>query len=192
MSLLLAGLVLFVSSHSVRIVADGWRTRQVERLGLLPWMALHSIVALAGLVLVTYGYGSARADSIEVWMPPDWTRHFAALLTLPAFVLLFAAYLPGTRIRARVGHPMVLGVMLWALAHLAANGTLADLVLFGSFLAWAVADHAAARRRDRAAGAIRTDGTAWRDGAVMVAGSAAWIVFTLWLHGPLIGVRPFG
>jgi uncharacterized membrane protein len=189
---LAAGLLLFLGGHSVRIFADGWATRQAARLGRLPWMALYSLVALAGLVLVVHGYTAARLDPVVLWVPPAWTHHVAALLTLPAFVLVLAAYLPGTRIRAQVGHPMVLGVTLWALAHLTANGTVADLLLFGAFLAWSLADFAAARRRDRVSGRRPHVGAAWRDGVLVVAGIAAWVVFALWLHGPLFGVRPFG
>ena len=124
--------------------------------------------------------------------PPIWTRHAAAALVLGAFVLIAAAYVKGTRIKARVGHPMIAGVKIWAFAHLIANGTLADVVLFGAFLAWAVADYLASRRRDRAAGTVYAVGPVSRDVIAVVVGLVAWAVFALWLHGPLIGVRPFG
>lgn len=192
MTLLIAGLVVFLGSHSVRIFAEDFRTRRIAAMGEKPWKLVYSVIALAGFVLIAYGYGAARLEPVFLWQPPVWTRHLAALLTIPAFVLLAAAYVPGTRIKARVGHPMVLGVKVWAFSHLIANGTLADLLLFGSFLAWAVADYIAARRRDRRAGVTYAAGPVARDVAAVAIGLAAWVAFALWLHGPLIGVKPFG
>jgi uncharacterized membrane protein len=192
MSLLILGLILFLGAHSVRIVADDFRARQIARIGEKPWKAVISVVSLVGFVLIVYGYGAARLDPVYLWQPPVWTRHLAALLTIPAFILLVAAYVPGTRIKAAVGHPMVAGVKIWAFSHLIANGTLADLLLFGSFLAWAVVDYIAARRRDRRAGTRYPAGPATRDVAAVAIGLAAWAAFALWLHAPLIGVRPFG
>ena len=191
MTLLIAGLVVFLGTHSVRIVAEPWRARMVARLGEPRWKGLYTLVSLAGFALVVYGYGLARGAPIVVWSPPLWTRHLAALLTLPAFVLVAAAYVPGTRIKSAVGHPMVAGVKVWAFAHLLANGNLADVVLFGAFLGWAIADFVAARRRDRAAGRTYPAGPFARDAATVAGGIVAWAVFAFWLHGPLIGVRPF-
>lgn len=192
MSLLILGLILFLGAHSVRIVADDFRTRQVARLGEKSWKAAIAVVSLVGFVLIVYGYGAARLDPVYLWQPPVWTRHLAALLTIPAFILLVAAYVPGTRIKAAVGHPMVAGVKIWAFSHLIANGTLADLLLFGSFLAWAVVDYVAARRRDRRAGVSYPAGPVTRDIAAVAIGLAAWAAFAIWLHAPLIGVPPFG
>jgi uncharacterized membrane protein len=143
-------------------------------------------------VLIIWGYGEARATPTVIYSPPVWTKHLAALLTLPAFVLLAASKVSGTRIKAAVGHPMVVGVKLWAFAHLLSNGTLADVVLFGSFLGWAVLDYLAAKRRDRAGGVTYPVGPVSRDALAIAVGAVAWIVFAVWLHGPLIGVRPFG
>lgn len=142
--------------------------------------------------MVVWGYGAARVDSVSLWMPPTATRHIAALLMLLSFVLLTAAYVPGSRLKAKVRHPMVLGVQVWALAHLLANGRLADVVLFGSFLLWAVLSYRAARQRDRAAGNLPLPLHSGRDVITAFVGIFAWIIFALWLHGPLIGVRPFG
>ena len=192
MSLLILGLILFLGIHSIRIFADGLRSRQVEKFGLLGWKAIYSIIALLGFVLIIYGYGEARLAPVVVWTPPVWTRHLAALLTIPAFILLVAAYVPGTRIKQKVGQPMVASVKIWAFAHLLANGTLADVLLFGAFLAWAVLDLISANRRDRAAGVVYATGPLSRDISAVVIGLAVWAVFALWLHGPLIGVRPFG
>ena len=110
---------------------------------------------------------------------------------LLAFILFAASFVPGTKIRAAVGHPMVAGVKVWAFAHLLANGTLADVVLFGSFLVWAIVDYISLRRRDRAAGRGIPPGSA-RDAIAVVAGVVLYVVFALWLHGWLFGVRPFG
>ena len=192
MTLMLLGLVLFLGTHSVRIFAEGWRTRRIAAMGERSWKGVYSVVAIAGFVLIAWGYGAARADPTVLYAPPLWTKHLAALLTLPAFVLLAAAKTPGTRIKAAVGHPMVLGVKLWAFAHLLSNGTLADVVLFGSFLAWAVLDYTAAKRRDRANGVTYAAGPLSRDAVAVAIGAVAWVAFALWLHGPLIGVRPFG
>jgi uncharacterized membrane protein len=191
MTLLLAGLLLFLGAHSVRIVADPWRTAMIARIGRLPWRGLYSLVSLAGFALVVWGYGQARLDPLVVWSPPAWTRYATSLLVLPAFVLIVAGNLPGTRMRAKLGHPMVLGTKLWAFAHLLSNGTLADIVLFGAFLGWAIVDYTSARRRDRAAGTVYPPGSSSRDATAIAIGTLAWFAFGFWLHGPLIGVRAF-
>jgi uncharacterized membrane protein len=188
---LIAGLLLFLGVHSVRIVAEDWRTRQIARLGQGPWKGLYSLVSAAGLVLIVWGYAALRAQPVVIFAPPGWGRAFAALVTLPAFVLLVAAYVPGNRIRGAVGHPMVLGVVLWALGHLAANGTLADVLLFGSFLAWALLDFRSARRREPTPVAARAGaGSVWRDVITIAAGIALWALFATILHEWLFGVRP--
>lgn len=191
MTLLLLGLLLFLGTHSIRIVADGWRAAQVDRLGLNRWKGLYSLVSALGLGLVVWGYGLARAEPVALWTPPGWTRHLAALLTLPAFILIAAAYVPGSRIKAAIGHPMVAGVKVWAIAHLLSNGNLADALLFGAFLLWAVVDFRSARRRDRAAGVRYRPGSAARDGLAVAAGTGAWALFAGFLHLWLIGVRPY-
>lgn len=190
---LVAGLVLFLGAHSVRVFADGWRAAMVARIGEKPWKAGYSVVAIAGFVLLVIGYGLARNEPVVLWgQPPVWTRHLAALLTLVAFVLLVAVYVPGNAIKAKLHHPMMLAVKVWAFAHLIANNTLADVVLFGAFLVWAVLDFRAARRRDRAAGTVYAAGSASRTAIAVVLGVVTWAVFAFWLHGAWIGVRPFG
>jgi uncharacterized membrane protein len=189
---LVLGLLLFLGTHSVRIVAEDWRARQIARLGEGPWKGLFSLLSALGLVLIVWGYGETRAEAVSLWDPPVWTRHLAALLTLPAFVLIAAAYVPGTRMKAAIGHPMLAGVKLWALAHLAANGRPGDIVLFGAFLAWAALDFRSARRRDRRAGRRYPAAPGiGRDLLAVAAGTAAWAAFAFYLHGWLIGVRPF-
>lgn len=188
---LVAGLVVFLGVHSVRIVADPWRTRTIARVGAGTWKGVYSVLALVGLILIVWGYGQARVTPVVLYSPPIWTRHLAAFLVLPAFILIAAGNLRGSRIKAWVGHPMVLGTKLWAFAHLVANGTLADVLLFGSFLAWAIVDYAASRRRDRAAGVVYPPGTVRGDMLALVAGTVGWVVFSFFLHLPLIGVKPW-
>jgi uncharacterized membrane protein len=189
---LILGLLLFLGVHSLRIFAGGWRDAQVARMGLLRWKGVYSLLSIVGLGLIIWGYGMARGDPVVLWMPPPWTRHLAALLTLPAFILLVAAYLPGSHIKAKIGHPMVAGVKLWALAHLLANGSLADVVLFGAFLFWAVAGFATSRRRDRIAGRTYPVCCWTRDASVIAIGLLAWALFAIYGHAWLIGVKPFG
>ena len=192
MIVLLLGLLLFLGAHSVRIVADGWRTQQIARLGEMRWKGLYALLSALGLGLIVWGYGLSRAQPVALWEPALWTRHLAALLMLPAFILLAATYVPGSRIKATLHHPMLLGVKTWALAHLLSNGNLADLLLFGAFLLWAVLAFRAARGRDRAAGTVYAAGSAAGDAKVVVAGVLAWGLFAGFLHQWLIGVRPFG
>jgi uncharacterized membrane protein len=192
MAILIIGLVLFLGVHSTRVFAEGWRTATVARIGETPWKGMYALVSIATFALLVWGYGMARQAPVVVWTPPRGMAHVTALLTLVAFVLFVAAYVPGNQIRAKLHHPMILGVKTWAFAHLLSNGTLADIVLFGAFLAWAVIDYAAARRRDRANGTVYLAGHGSRTAIAVVVGIVAWVVFAFWLHGPLIGVRPFG
>lgn len=189
---LILGLVLFIGIHSVRIGADGWRTRTIARIGEMPWKGAYSAVSLLGFVLIIWGFSQARTMPVQLWSPPLLMRHLASPLTLMAFVLLVAAYVPGNGIKARVHHPMVLAVKVWALAHLLANGNLAHVLLFGSFLVWAVFSFTAARRRDRVAAAVYAPGQMSRTVMVLVIGTAAWAVFAMWLHGLWIGIRVVG
>jgi uncharacterized membrane protein len=192
MAILILGLVLFLGVHSTRIFADGWRTATIARVGEMPWKGIYSVLSIAGFALLVWGYGLARHDTPVVWTPPRTMAHVTALLVLIAFVLVTAAYVPGNRIKAKLHHPMILGVKTWAFAHLLSNGTLADIVLFGAFLAWAVVDYSASRRRDRANGTVYPPGTGSRTAITVVVGLVAGVVFAVWLHGPLIGVRPVG
>jgi uncharacterized membrane protein len=192
MTLLIAGLVIFLGLHSVRIFAEDWRARSRASLGENTWKGLYSMLSIAGFALLIWGYGVARQQPVVLWSAAAWTRHLAALLTLPAFVLLAAAYVPGNSIKARLHHPMVLGIKVWALAHLVANNTLADVLLFGGFLVWAAFSFRAARQRDRVAGAIYAPGSEGPTMVTVLVGTAAWAAFAFWAHGAWIGVRPFG
>ncbi|MDZ7936872.1 MAG: NnrU family protein [Rhodoferax sp.] len=192
MTYLIAGLVLFLGVHSVRIVADDHRTRWQTRIGEGAYKGIYSALSLLGFVLMVWGFGLARETPVVLWSPPTGMRHLAALLTLFAFVLLAASYVPRNHLKARLHHPMVLSVKVWALAHLLSNGNLAHVLLFGSFLAWSVVCFSAARRRDRAQSATYPAGTATGTAVTVVVGLVAWAVFAMVLHGLLIGVRPMG
>ena len=188
---LVAGLVLFLGAHSVRVFAEGWRAATIASVGERPWKGVYSLVSLAGFALIVVGFGLSRQNPIVLWpQPPVATRHLAALLTLVAFVLVVAAYVPGNQLKAKLHHPMLLGVKAWALGHLLANNTAADVLMFGSFLAWAVLDFRAARKRDRAQGTVYAPGTVSRTVIAVVVGVIAWAVFAFWLHRVLIGVQP--
>jgi uncharacterized membrane protein len=192
MNLLLLGLILFLGIHSVRIFADSFRTSAIAKIGLNPWKGVYTVLSLVGFALIVHGYGQTRIEGGFLWNPPRWTNHVTALLTLFSFIFVAAAYVPGTRIKARLGHPMVMGVKVWAFAHLLSNGRVGDVVLFGAFLAWAVADYISARRRDRAAGTVYVTLGISRDIIAIVGGLVAYVVFAFWLHFWLIGVKPFG
>ncbi len=192
MAYLILGLVLFLGVHSVRIVADDWRSRTIARIGEGPWKGLYSVVSLVGFGLILWGFAQARMTPTSLWVPPMGMRHLAWLLTWLAFVLLVAAYVPGNYVKSWVHHPMVLAVKTWALAHLLANGNLAHVVLFGSFLVWAVFDFSSARRRDRAAAVTYAPGRAVPTLITLVVGTLAWAGFALWLHGMWIGIRVMG
>ena len=192
MTVLILGLILFLGIHSIRLVADGWRAAQIARLGEKRWKGAYALLSALGLALIVWGYGLARAEGVALWQPAGWTRHLTALLTVPAFILLAATYVPGSRIKAALGHPMLLGVNLWALGHLLSNGRLGGVLLFGAFVVWATLGFGAARRRDRAAGTVYPAGSAAGDARVALVGLVAWGVFAGFLHAWLIGVKPFG
>ncbi|WP_298402462.1 NnrU family protein [Janthinobacterium sp.] len=192
MTVLILGLLLFLGLHSVRIVADGWRSAQLARLGEKRWKGLYSLVAFAGLGLIIWGYALARQQPQVLWAPPMGLRHASALLMLFSLILLAAANVPRNRIKTWVHHPMLLGTQLWAVAHLLANGGVADVLLFGGFLAWSSVDLYAAVRRDRAAGTRYQGGTMSGTVIAIGAGVALWLLLAFWLHGVLFGVRPFG
>lgn len=191
MAVLIVGLVLFLGAHSIRMFADSWRARTIERLGHGSWKGLYSLVSLAGLVLIVWGFGMARGHPVPLYSPPLILLRLNALFTLIAFVLVAAAYVPRNHAKAAIGHPMLAGVKAWAFGHLLATGMLRDVVLFGAFLVWAIADFVVARRRDRRLGTVYPPGTLAGDAITAVIGVAAWALFAFWLHVRLIGVYPF-
>ena len=189
MSLLVLGLILFLGIHSVSIVAPAWRDAQVARLGERVWKGMYALASLVGLILLVYGYGLARQTPFVLYTPPTAMRHVALLLMLPVFPLLFAAYLPG-RIQRTARHPMLLAVKLWAASHLLANGTLADVLLFGGFLVWAVADRISVMHRPVQHRVPGAPPGALNDLVALAVGLTAYVVFLFWGHAWLIGVAP--
>jgi uncharacterized membrane protein len=188
-TLLVLGLILFLGMHSFSMARKS-RSGLIGRIGEGPYKGLYSLLSLAGIVLISIGYGQYRANGyIPVWDPPVWTRHLSLLLVLIAFICVVAAYLPG-HIKHRLKHPMLAGVKIWAFAHLIANGDLGSILLFGSFLVWAVVARISVKRRDVAAqhgGTVAPAG--WRnDILAVVIGVAVYLAFVFWLHPLLIGV----
>ena len=190
MTMLIAGLVLFLGSHSIAIVAPSLRTSAVARLGPMGWRGLYSLLSIAGFALICIGYGEARvSDPIWLWQPPKGLRHLALLMLLPVFPLLLAAYLPG-RIRTAAKHPMLVATKLWALSHLLANGGLHDVLLFGGFMAWAVANRISLKYRGVVTPPLSGPASRWNDLLAVVGGLALYGLFVGGLHRWLIGVSP--
>ncbi|HEY8264173.1 MAG TPA: NnrU family protein [Methyloceanibacter sp.] len=188
MTILILGIIVLIGIHFVPAFPD-LRDSLMARLGRNGYRALFSVVSLLGLALVVWGF--AKAPVVQIWAPPVWTRHLALLLMLPVFPLLFAAYLPG-KIKAKVRHPMLAAIKFWALAHLIANGDLASIILFGSFLAYAVVDRILVKRRGGAELVLAvSEAEARRNDLISLgAGLALYVAFLFWLHPLLIGVSP--
>lgn len=186
MNALLLGLIIFFGAHAVSIVNDPWRNRMVAKMGEWPWKGLYALLSIAGFVLIVWGYGLARQDPVVLYMPPAWLHPVAMVLLIPVFPLLLAAYLPG-RIQTAAKHPMLAATKLWAIAHLLANGMLADMLLFGAFLVWAVLDRISMKHRTQRPVPSIPPSRA-NDLIAVVGGLALYAAFVLWLHGWLIGV----
>jgi uncharacterized membrane protein len=189
MWMLIGGLVLFFAAHLIP-TRPHLRARLVASVGSRPYSGLFALVSLAALVLIVMGYGQMQGlgrENPQLWVPPSWTRHLTMLLMIPAMVLLIAAYLP-SRIRTAVRHPMLVAVMLWAVAHLIANGDLASVLLFGSFLAYGVYDVISVNQR-AALGPLGTmPGSTAGDGAAIAAGLVLYALLLVWGHEMLTGV----
>lgn len=191
MPLLVLGLVIFLGVHCLRVFAPEFRRGQIAARGEGPWKGIYSVLSAIGLVLLIWGYGQARLDPVIFWVAPTWMAHVTGLLMIPAIVLLMAYIFPAGRIKAAVKHPMLAAVKIWALAHLLVNGDLASLILFGSFLAWAVLVRISTKRRvrsgevsDPAAGPVKWDIVA------VLAAVIVYIALVGFLHEWLIGVPP--
>ncbi|NJD30902.1 MAG: NnrU family protein [Gammaproteobacteria bacterium] len=182
------GLLAFLGIHSIAIVAPAWRDGMAARLGEQRWKGLYSIASLAAFVLLVHGYALARHEPIVLYQPPVWTRHLALLVMLPAFPLLLSAYLPG-RIKTAVKHPMLAAPKTWAFAHLLANGMLADVLLFGGFLAWAVLDRISVGKRPLRVVPGAPAGR-FNDVIAVIGGLLLYAIFVLRVHAWLIGVSP--
>lgn len=187
MPTLIAGLVLFLGVHTLTTLRE-MRAGLVERLGPGLYKGIYSLVSLIGFVLIVLGYKAYRAAGyIDVWTPPTGMRHLTILLMWPAMICLVAAYVPG-EIKRRLNDPMLVAVKIWALAHLLSNGDLGSIILFGSFLGWAVYDRISVKRRVDANGPAVTPGGRRNDVVAVVAGTILWVLFMFVLHPLLIGV----
>ena len=190
MVVFLAGLLSFLALHSIRVVAPAWREQKISSWGLSRYKGIYSLLALASFVLLIWGYGLARQAPTLVWVPPRGLRHLAALLTIPAIVLLVAAKGPNNHFRARLKHPTLLAVKLWAFAHLFVGMWLHSLLLFAAFLLWGIVDFRSARRRS--GGTAEAAPTMAATVVTLVVGLALWAGFAFYGHAWLIGVAPFG
>jgi uncharacterized membrane protein len=212
---MIAGLLIFLLAHSIRIFAEDLRKQLQDKWGHHTYKVAHALISLLGFLLIVKGYPQALADSEWLWQPPIFTKHLTVLLMLFALILLVSTYVPNNHIKARLKHPMILSVKVWALGHLIANAQTANVIVFVGFLMWAVLDFRAARQRDRATAVLTTPQTpvtplgdhsmepghssadmsspnpsAMATLACVVIGFAAWAGMILWLHFVLFGVYP--
>lgn len=192
MLVLILGIIIFLGVHSVRIVAPEWRLAKMEQWGDNAWKGLYSVVSLVGFVLIVWGYGIARPDAPILYEPPAWMKHVTELLMLFAFIFLGVYIAKPGKMKPALKHPMLIAIKTWALAHLLANGDLASLILFLSFLAWAVVDRIAIKRQERAglAAPYIVPGPASNDVIAIVIGLVLYGLFVWKLHELLIGVSP--
>jgi uncharacterized membrane protein len=190
MLMMVAGLILFFGPHSIAIVAPRWRDRALLHLGAGTWKGVYSLISAAGLALLLLGFARARAAPVVLYVSPAWLYYVTWLLMLPVFPLLLAAYLPG-RIRTAARHPMLVAVKLWASAHLLVNGTLPDVLLFGSFLAWAVAVRISLKRRVPAP-VPGAPPSRYNDPIALLLGLGLYALFVWRLHALIIGVPLLG
>lgn len=187
---MILGIVLFIGIHSISIVTPGLRARAVASMGPDRWRGVYSLISAAGFVLILYGYHVARQAPMVLYTAPAWMRPVTFLLMLPVFPLLFAASLPG-RIKTAMKHPMLAAVKFWALAHLLSTGLLADVLLFGAFLVWAIFDRISLERRPPQV--IRTAPPGrFNDLIAVLAGLVLYAIFILWAHRWLFGISPLG
>jgi uncharacterized membrane protein len=190
MTILLLGLVIFLGLHSIRIVSESGRENLIARFGEGPWKGMYSLISAIGFVLIVWGFARARYDAPQIWTPPAGARHITMLLMLVALIL-FASYLfKRSHITVAVHHPMLWSVLLWSAGHLIANGSAADLVLFGAFLVWSAADLASAYARDRRNGAVYPAPQLAATAGAVVAGLVVYALLIGGLHLWLFGVSP--
>lgn len=191
MTIMIIGLLISLGSHSVRIFAENWRQQQIVKLGETNWKIAYSAISIVGLAIAIYGFGQMRLDPINIWYPPMAMRHVVALLMVPAIIMLVAAYVPGNAIKAKLGHPMILAVKIWAFAHLLANGRLGDIIFFAAFLVWAILAFKTAKKRDRLTPPAAVSTNKMATMATVLVGLIVYAVFAFYLHTALIGVPVF-
>lgn len=190
MAILVFGLILFLGIHSVQIVSPDIRARTIAKVGSVGvWKLIYTGIAIIGLSLIIIGYGLARHSAPVLYYPSGAFRHIAVVLMLPVFPLIFAAYIKG-RIKHVLGHPMLIALILWACAHLMANGSVADLLLFGSFLVWAIFDWRSLVRRQNVPKSGHSGRWVRNDVIAVVGGVLVYVLFIGGLHVRLFGVSP--
>jgi uncharacterized membrane protein len=188
---MIVGLVLFLGVHTLTTQRD-LRARLIKEMGESGYKIAYTLASLAGLVLIIWGFAHYRASGwIEVWSPPRALKHLNVALMLPAVILVVAAYLRG-RIYTAVKHPMLAGVKLWAFGHLLANGDLGGIILFGSFLAWAVFDRISLKRRADAGGPPIPVGGIGNDLIAVAVGIVVYLALAFAFHPVVIGVPVIG
>lgn len=189
MSIFFIGLLLFLGIHCISIVNDPWRERMVSKIGKWGWKGIYGLLSISGFMLIIKGYEIARYDAVLLYSPPTWLQYFSLLLFLPVFPLLIAAYFPG-RIKATIKHPMLIATILWSIAHLLSTGSLVNLILFGSFLIWAVIDLISIINRPPRA-IPGAPPSALNDIIAGVVGLGLFLTVGFWLHEYLFGIAPF-
>jgi len=190
MLILVLGIVVFLGVHSLTAFRET-RTGLIERFGARPFKGIYSLAALAGFALIVWGFSRYRAEGLIImWTPPTWTRHLTIALMWFAFVALACINPAPGRIRGWLRHPMLVAVKVWALAHLLANGDAGGMLLFGSFLAWAVFDRIAVKKRGDM-GARRIASFTRADAIALGAGTLAYLAVMV-LHPVLFGVAVIG
>lgn len=185
MFILIAGIIVFLGVHSVRMAAPGFRENQISARGENAWKGLYTIISFAGLALLIWGYGQARQDNVYLYYPPLWLNHLQLLLMIPAMILLVASQVPTGRIKKAVKNPMLIAVKIWATGHLLVNGDLASILLFGAFLVWAILLVINTKRRGQT---FPETVSAKGDIVSIIVGLALWVAIAMWLHEWLIGV----
>ena len=208
MEMMILGLILFLGSHSVGIFAPLWREKTVGKIGLNPYKGITSLVALAGIILIVKGHDNALDSLTWGWAPPLFTKHLTVLLMLFALIMLVSSFVPNNHIKAKLKHPMILGVKIWAFSHLICNGEGANVILFGSFLVWAVLDFRSVRQKDRLASQADTvnhfpgvadqtinsapipQPSTFNTLLCIVLGALIWLALVAYLHNLLFGVYP--
>ena len=190
MTILILGLVLFLGLHSTRIVSESGRERAIARFGEGPWKGMYSLISAIGFVLIVWGFARARYDAPQLWTPPAGARHITMLLMLIALILFASFLFKRSRITAVVHHPMLWAVLVWSVGHLLANGSAADLLLFGAFLVWSAADLATSYARDRRNGIVYPEPQLGATVGAIVVGLVVYALLIGGLHLWLFGVSP--
>ena len=182
---LLIGLFLFLGTHSISIIAEDFRNSMAAK-SENGWKAIYSLISIVGIVFIVKGYAVLRLEPVILYATPYWLKHLTYSLMLPAMILFVAPYLPG-KIKQVTKHPQLIAVKLWAFSHLLVNGMLSDVILFGAFLIWAVADRISMKKREsRAIPALKANGL--NDIIAIILGVVLTGVFIFYLHELLIGM----